>query len=154
MRRDCNEKNQDMKYEDKIEVRKHRRTLDRNKPFVLIGNEIDGRLFCHTHFDFKNFEELKERLPKVMKAIKGEGEWAFDLYQVPNEYKIWHRWGYYSYPNRGKKLLTYDYCKVPIKAVEVDKREIKILGSYTLKQEINNECKKIEVKTIQLNWKS
>ena len=62
-----------MKYEDEIIISKRRRTLERETPFVFIGNEIDGQLFCQTFYEFENFEELRERLPDILKSIKGKG---------------------------------------------------------------------------------
>ena len=144
-----------MKYEDEIEVRKHRRTLERDKPFVLLGNEIDGRLFCHSHFEFKSFEELKERLPKVLKTIKGEGEWAFDLYQVPDDYRIWRRYGYYRYPNRGKSILKHSYMNYSINAVVITEEMISLSGDYLFfENSISDPKKFIEVRQIEINWKS
>lgn len=136
----------------KIEVNFHKRSIHKKKPFVLIGNEIDGRLFCDTLMEFKNFTELKEKLPKVIKKIKGEGEWAFELYQVDKSCKIWHRWGYYKYPNRGKKIFRYDYCDAPIETVEFDDNEMLIFGVNQDSRGIRTQGISFTVSKINLIW--
>lgn len=112
-----------------IEEYKYKKRLHRNRPFLLLGNEIDGRLFCKKRFEFSNFKSLRDKLPLVIDKINGEGEWAFDLYQVPKDYRIWNRYGYYQYPNRGTKLFTFDYMNLPIKSVKFDEREITFIGT-------------------------
>lgn len=142
-----------MKYEDEIKIRKYQRTLERDMPFVFIGNEIDGRLFCQDFHEFENFEELKEKLPDILKSIKGEGEWAFDLYQVPDNYRIWNRWGYYSYPNRGKSVLKHSYMNYSINAVVINQVNIFLAGDHLLfKNSISKPSRLIEVRQIDINW--
>ena len=143
-----------MKYEDEIIISKHRRTLERGTPFVFIGNEIDGQLFCQTVYEFKNFEELRERLPDILKSIEGEGEWAFDLYQVPEEFKVWRRWGYYRYPNRGKSILKHSYMNYAINAVVINEEKILLSGDHLFfENSISRPHKLIEVRQIEIKWK-
>lgn len=82
--------------------------FDRFSKFVLIGNNIDGRVNVWTE-EFQNFEEVKQNLPKIFKELDFEGEWTLKLYQVPDNYAIHHRYGYYKVPSRGKLVLEYSY---------------------------------------------
>lgn len=130
--------------------RRYKKRLHRYHPFILIGNEIDGRVNCRLLYTFKNLTALKKRLPETLVQIKGEGEWIFELYQVPKNYRIWHRWGYYKYPNRGTKLLAYSYMNLPMKNVQFYKKEISFMGA-----EINNyrsSKAEIDVEISRLNW--
>lgn len=144
-----------MHLNDRITISKNIRTLERDKPFVFIGNEIDGRLFCQRFYEFENFKELGERLPEILKLIKGEGEWAFDLYQVPDNYSIWRRWGYYRYPNKGKSVLTHSYMNHSINAVVIKEEKISLAGEYLFfENSVSSPKKFIEVRQIEINWKS
>ena len=136
----------------KVEITKHQRTLEREKPFVLIGNEIDGRLFCPHIYDFKNFSDLKKRLSDILKSIRGEGEWAFDLYQVEADYKIWHRYGYYKYPHRRKFIFKYDYCHKPIKKVIIGTNKIEMIGIYVFNQYKDDREFWFEFRRFHLDW--
>lgn len=84
------------------------RRFDRFSKFVLIGNNIDGRVNVWTE-EFQNFEEVKQSLPKIFQELDFEGEWTLKLYQVPDNYTIHHRYGYYKVPSRGKLVLEYSY---------------------------------------------
>jgi len=140
---------------DNVEIRKHKRTIEKRRPFVLIGNEIDGRVFGPLMYNFKSFADLKKRLPEILISIKGEGEWIFELYQVEKDYKIWHRYGYYQYPNRGKRVFKYSYMNCPLKAVEINKTEIILFGDYLLfKDSRYNPIRHSEIRQIKINWKS
>lgn len=109
--------------------RRYKKRIHRNRPFLLIGNHIDGRLFCDNLYKFETLTDLIENLKKVIFKIKGEGEWVFELYQVPKDYKIWFRWGYFKYPSRGIKLFTYSYMNLPIQVIEFKQNEISFIGS-------------------------
>lgn len=107
----------------------YKKRIHRNRPFLLIGNQIDGRLFCDELCTFETLSDLKENLEMTISNIKGEGEWTFELYQVPKNYRIWFRWGYFKYPSRGIKLFTYSYMSLPIKVIEFKHNEISFIGS-------------------------
>jgi hypothetical protein len=85
--------------------------FDRFSKFLLAGNNIDGRVNVWTEV-FQNFEEVKIRLPEIYANLEYEGEWDTSLYQVPDEFRIHHRWGYYKYPNRGRLVFNYSYMDV------------------------------------------
>lgn len=139
---------------ENIDVIHHKRRIQKRKPFALIGNEIDGRLSCPHNYNFKSFTDLRKRLPVILESIKGEGEWTFDLYQVPKDYKIWHRWGYFKYPNRGVKLFTYSYMNLPIKAVEFYKREVSFVGTRMGGYSSSNDKLEIEISRLILEYRS
>jgi hypothetical protein len=130
--------------------RRYKKRLYRNRPFLLLGNQVDGRLFCNDQYTFKNLSDLKTNLPEVVSNIKGEGEWVFELFQVPKDYKIWHRWGYYKYPNRGTKLFSYSYMSFPIKTVEFFENEISFVG--TRLYDFSSSEDKIELVINRLIW--
>lgn len=133
--------------------RRYKKRLNRYRPFLLLGNQIDGRLFCDKVFEFKNLKDLRERLPNALFQIKGEGEWDFELYQVPKEYKIYFRLGYYRYPNRGTKLFRYDYMNLPIKAVEFHDHEISFIGAMKCEEDrIKYVGSDIEVEINRIFW--
>ena len=132
---------------------RYKKRLHRYRPFILLGNEIDGRVNCELFYTFNSFTALKKRLPEILVQIKGEGEWAFELYQVPKDYKIWHRWGYYKYPNRGIKLLTYSYMNLPLKTVEFFKKEITLVGAWTDTYSRKNNEIEIEITRRLWDWK-
>ena len=132
---------------------RYKKRLYRYRPFILLGNEIDGRVNSELFYTFKNLKALKKRLPEILVHIKGEGEWIFDLYQVPNGYKIWHRWGYFKYPNRGTKILTYSYMNLPLKAVEFYKKEITFVTAWKDNYSRYNNEMKIEIIRLFWDWK-
>lgn len=133
---------------DNVEVSTYKRTIKRNQPFLLLGNEIDGRIFCDQLYQFKNFLELREKLPFILPSIKGEGEWCFELYQVPKDYRIWHRYGYYKYPNRGTKLLTYNYLNLTIREVVFKKKEFLFVGATEFEASLYIEVIKLNLTLI------
>lgn len=106
----------------------YKKKISRYRPFLLLGNAIDGRVLSKTNFEFNSLTDLKRNLPDALKSIRGEGEWVYELYQVPKNYKIWSRWGYYQYPNRGTKILTYNYHTPKIETVEFKDKELICMG--------------------------
>lgn len=107
--------------------KKYKRKIDKGSKFILIGNNIDGVV----HFDFcefANFEEIMEKLPKILYELNAYGEWDLKLFQVPENYKIKIKYGYYKYPNKGKLIYTHNYMDTPIKNVEFKKNSIVFLG--------------------------
>ena len=133
--------------------RRYKKRLHRNRPFLLLGNEVDGRLFCDKKYYFKSLLDLKKNLQEVLAQINGEGEWVFELYQVPKEHKIWNRWGYYQYPSRGVKLFRYDYMSLPIKAVEFSTNEFSFVGARKDDFGFSDEDFEVEIDRISWEWK-
>src|SRR5690606_24723692 len=62
--------------------------------------------------EFENFEEVKKKLPPIIKSLKFEGEWNLSLYQIPGDFKIKHMYGYYKVPKRDKLVLELSYMNV------------------------------------------
>lgn len=86
----------------------HFRGFNRHSKFILIGNQIDGFL----KFDkevFNSYEDVKEGLPQIIHQLEAGGEWALELYQVPNNFRIWKKYGYYEVPSRGRKVFLLNY---------------------------------------------
>lgn len=86
----------------------HFRGFNRYSKFILIGNEIDGFL----RFDkeiFNSYEEVKEGLPQIINQLEAGGEWALELYQVPENFRIWRKYGYYEVPSRGRRVFKLSY---------------------------------------------
>lgn len=94
-----------------ITKRSFSRTYDRFSKFILIGNKIDGYVSFRFQ-EFKNYEEAMREMPKIFQAIECAGEWNLEFYQVPNDYKLHKRWGYYAVPNKGKLVFSYSYMDV------------------------------------------
>jgi hypothetical protein len=86
----------------------HFRGFNRYAKFLLIGNRIDGFLNFDTKV-FNSYAEVKEFLPEIIYKIEAGGEWALELYQVPDNYKIRREFGYYKVPTRGKKVFRLGY---------------------------------------------
>jgi len=109
--------------------RRYKKRLHRKRPFILIGNNIDGRIWSQMSYHYKNLAELEQNLYSNLSEIKAEGEWRFDLYQVPKDHKIYFRLGRFKYPDRGTKLLSYSYMNLPILSVQFRKKEISLIGA-------------------------
>lgn len=110
-------------YEEKIQKRK----INTYSHFILIGNTIDGFLdfeFC----EFENFQDVQNRLLKILKSIKFEGEWDIKLYQVDEVYKIKNLYGYYKVPKRGKLIYTHSYMNNPVKEIIFSNDTITFIG--------------------------
>ena len=87
------------------------KTLDKFSKFVLIGNNIDG--FVNVNIvEFGNFEEVKFNLPGILGNLRYEGEWHLTLYQIPDNFKVKHLYGYYRVPFRGKLILDLSYMNI------------------------------------------
>jgi hypothetical protein len=142
-------------YEEKT----YARTIDKFSKFVLIGNNIDGIVefsFC----EFANFEEVKEKIPQILYELVAFGEWDLILYQVPENYIIKKRYGYYKYPNKGRKIYEHNYMDLPIKDIHFKDNTILFIGC---KLSIEEDWSKdevyfeknlwIEVLKVKLNFK-
>ena len=110
------------------QVKTYKKRIIRHRPFLLLGNVIDGRILSGTLFKYNNLKELKRSLPKDLITIQAEGEWYFELYQVPKDYKIYYRRARYQYPERGTKIFFYDYHSPRIKSVEFKKNKLITTG--------------------------
>ncbi|GEM_PF-4974528 len=87
------------------------KTLDKFSKFVLIGNNIDG--FVNVNIvEFANFEEVKFNLPRILMNLRYEGEWNLSLYQIPDNFRVRHLYGYYRVPFRGKLILDLSYMNI------------------------------------------
>lgn len=82
--------------------------FDRYSKFVLIGNNIDGRVNVWTEV-FQNYDEVKNRLPEIFESLEFEGEWTLKIYQIPDNFSIHHKYGYYKVPSKGRLVLDYSY---------------------------------------------
>lgn len=82
--------------------------FDRFSRFVLIGNDIDGSVNVDIE-EFEDYEEVKEKLPTIFENLWFEGEWNLHLYQVPKNWKINYKYGYYRVPNKGKMVFEFSY---------------------------------------------
>lgn len=78
--------------------------FNRFSKFVLIGNCIDGFVTVGIE-EFKDFEEVKKRLKKILETIEFSGEWNLKFFEVPDNYKIEILYGYYRVPNAGNFLF-------------------------------------------------
>jgi len=87
------------------------KSFNRFSNFALIGNDIDGFINIDI-VKFENFEEVKENLPLMINSLKFEGEWNLSLYQIPNDFKIKHLYGYYRVPKKGKLILELSYMNI------------------------------------------
>jgi len=87
------------------------KTIDLFSKFVLIGNNIDGFVDVGLR-EFENFEDVKSRLPNIIKNLNYAGEWDLKLYQIPDQLKIKRLYGYYKVPLRGKLILEFSYMNV------------------------------------------
>ena len=82
--------------------------FDRFSRFALIGNNIDGRVNVGV-MDFANYLEAISILPGVFSDLKFEGEWNLSFYQVPDDFKIKHLYGYYKVPKKGRRVFDFGY---------------------------------------------
>lgn len=82
--------------------------FDRFSKFVLIGNNIDGYVNVDVE-EFLDFHAATKRLPEIFKTLDFAGEWNVSFYQVPNNWKIALKYGYYKVPKMGKKVFSFGY---------------------------------------------
>jgi hypothetical protein len=107
---------------------KSRKRLNPLSKFIMIGNDIDGGV----NFDmqeFENFEQVKLHLFEILTNLKFCGEWDIKLYQVDDNYKIQHLYGYYRKPKKGKLIFKYSYMYSPINKIIFEKKKIIIVTS-------------------------
>lgn len=114
----------------------YKRTIDYSANFLLIGNKIDGFVDID-EIQFKNFEELKLKLPSILSKIECFGEWQINLYQISKPYRIRKKYGYFKVPTRGKLVFEHSYMNYPINSV------------YFLEDKIQIVCSLLEIKE---NW--
>lgn len=97
-----------------VEIFNRVRNFNKFRPeskFLVIGNDIDGKVNVGIK-EFTSFEELKIKLPEIIKKLKFEGEWVIELYQIPDNYQIIKQYGYYKVPKPAKKVLKINYMDV------------------------------------------
>jgi len=117
-----------MKHTINYSERKYKRTINKNSTFVMIGNNIDG-MVDFSFREFENFDHLSNELSGILSNLKCCGEWDINLYQVEKPYKVWHKYGYYKYPNKGKLIYCHNYMDWPIKAIEFKEKEVIFIGT-------------------------
>lgn len=105
------------------------RTIDYSEQFILIGNSIDGCIDVDLII-FKDFEDLKTKIPSILANLECFGEWDLKLFQVTNPYKIIKKHGYYKTPNRGKLIFDHSYMDYNIKSVQFKNDKMEIIGSH------------------------
>lgn len=142
-----------------IDLKKLRKKrLDKKSSFLLIGNKIDGAIYSDKLIQFKSFNDLKSRIFVELNKIKATGEWDFTLYQVPADYRIFHKNGYYKYLDRGQLIYSYNYLKPKIFDFEFIERkktgEIRIACLDTIQRAKNKKKKKyLMVEVVPLGFK-
>jgi hypothetical protein len=79
--------------------------FDRFSKFVLIGNDIDG--FITIDFvEFKDFEDVKKRLKKIIETVQFRGQWDLKFFEVADNYEIEILHGYYKVLKEGNLLFA------------------------------------------------
>ncbi len=128
-----------------------RRTVDPNGKFLLLPRRIDGYIRFN-YCEFQNFSEVKDKLLGILGTLECEGEWLLNLYQVPNNYKLyWSEETFRHYPNRGKIVLTHSYMNLPIVDIKYYKDSMELFGCV---QRSNTERLLFERTVIKFSWKS
>jgi hypothetical protein len=94
------------------------RGFDRFSKFILIGNNIDGWVDIDI-IKFDSFQEVIENLPPLLENFTCDGEWNLAFYQVPEDYKILQKYGYYNYPSKGKVIFQLTYDRFPLQRIKV-----------------------------------
>jgi len=94
------------------------RGFDRFSKFILIGNNIDGWVDIDI-IKFDTFQEVIENMPSLLENFTCDGEWNLTFYQVPENYKILKRYGYYNYPSNGKVVFELTYDRFPLQRIKV-----------------------------------
>jgi hypothetical protein len=107
----------------------YKRSIDYNSNFILIGNNIDGNVNLDS-ITFRDFEDLKLRLPQIFDNLEYFGEWDLKLYQVSNSCQIIKKYGYYKIPNSGKLIFEYNYMDYHIKSILFKDQKMEIIGSH------------------------
>lgn len=115
----------------------HFRGFNRYSKFILIGNIIDGYLSFGKEV-LNSYAEVKEWLPQIITGIEGGGEWALELYQIPDDYKIRKLYGYYEVPLRGKKVFKLSYMNFGSLGRCFVGNSVIHFESQTIYQETNN----------------
>lgn len=106
----------------------YKRSIDYNSNFLLIGNNIDGYVSLNI-ITFRDFDDLKLRLPKIFYDLEYFGEWDLKLYQVANSFKIIKKYGYYKVPNSGKLIFQHNYMDLHIKKIIFKDNKMEMMGS-------------------------
>lgn len=130
-----------MKYPVNYTEKKLKRIIDKNSTFILIGNNIDGRV-NFTFREFINFKELQDELLGILGNLECCGEWNISLYQVKKPYKLWKKYEYYKYPSNGKLIFEHSYMNCPIREIIFEDNEIIFIGTeLDVSENWHDECK-------------
>lgn len=104
-------------YDIELKLKKFR-GFDRFSKFVLIGNNIDGWVDIGI-VNFDSFQEVIENLPSLLENFSCSGEWNLTFYQVPDNYNIKQKYGYYNYPSKGRVIFEITYDRYPLQRIKV-----------------------------------
>ena len=85
--------------------------INRFSKILVIGNNIDGYISLGVE-EFQNWEDFMQRFPDMYRHISFEGEWSLNIYQVPDDFKIKLKHGYYKVPNKGKMIADIGYMEI------------------------------------------
>lgn len=124
------------------------RKIDKSAPFVLLGNRIDGSL-NFIDKQYRDFDELKDNLLNDLKTAEGLGEWTIDLYQVQQNSKIHHKYGYFQYPKPAKHIYAYSYMNPPIQNIYFKRNEISFVY-IRFRYNVQNVLDTLEVVTLKV----
>lgn len=87
------------------------KSFNRFSRFVLIGNNIDGFVDVNI-VEFEHFDDVKSRLPDLVKNMDYAGEWDLKLYQIDGILEIKRLYDYYRIPRKGKLILELSYMNI------------------------------------------
>lgn len=118
-----------MKCAIKHEEKSIKKIINPNAKFILLGNRIDGYLSFNFQ-EFKDFNEVKEKLFDILYGIECGGEWDISLYQVREDYKIKYKYGYYKVPDKGKKIYSHSYMDHAVSQITFTENSMIIYGTY------------------------
>jgi hypothetical protein len=82
--------------------------FNRFSKFILIGNNIDGGTSIE-FIEFRDFEDVKKRMKKIIEKADYWGEWDLKFYEVPDNYEIEILYGYYKVLKEGNLLFEMNY---------------------------------------------
>ena len=82
--------------------------FNRFSTFLLIGNSGSGHVNIRA-IRFDSFEEVIDRLPRIINDLAFYGKWDMSLYQVPIDYQIIEKPKGYQLPDKGRRILKLDH---------------------------------------------
>lgn len=84
------------------------RNFNRFSTFLLIGNNLGGYINVKI-VEFKSFEEVIKRFPRIINDLAFYGKWDLCLYQVPKEYQLIEKPRSYKIPKNGERIFKLDH---------------------------------------------